>query len=199
MSRLKRPLRRFAQEAAWLSLEFAAGATVRTDGARLACEMVIIRLHDCWARSCRELVICSAVGNTTTLGGNVLPPSPLVKGGKGSVIPTLVAKSGRAKAEPKWFDATECIYAARRLEVDNLSTIGEGLGAVTSPAESLRTVRNFYAHRGKYTAQESGRQGVFSKTSFPDVFDLAGPARAGMCHVDAWIGALTDTLRAASQ
>lgn len=200
MSRLRRPLRRFITEAAWLSREFSAGAASRTDGARLACEMVVIRLHDCWARSCRDLVICSALGNTTTLGGVALRASPLVQAGEGSVVPALLAtyQKGR-KAEPKWFDVFECVNAAERLKVNNLSTIAAGLGAMTSPAESLRAVRNFYAHRGKYTAQEAGRQGIFANPNIPDVLELAGPSRPGMSRLDLWIAGLTDTLRAACQ
>lgn len=197
---LTRTFRRFATEAAWLSQEFSASATVRSDASRLACEMVIVRLHDCWARSCRDLIVFSACGNITTLSGTSILPSPLIPGGKGSVIPTLMTTFRKRKVyEPKWFDATECVDAARRLQVQNLATIAAGLGAITSPADTLRAVRNFYAHRGKRTAQQAGKQGVFFKLNVPDVFDLSNPARAGMSHFDMWVMGLTDTLRAASQ
>ena len=199
MSRLARPLRRFAREAAWLSGEFANNAKLRTDGARLACEMVVVRLHDSWARCCRDLVICSACGNTKTLAGSVLLASPLVKGGEGSVIPALLATYTKRKSEPKWFDAVECIEAAQRLKVKNLTSVAAGLGATTSPADIVRNIRNFYAHRGMRTAREAGQYGIFSTPVAPDVFEIADAARPGLSHLDAWILGLTDTLRAAGQ
>lgn len=199
MSRLARPLRRFAQESAWLSREFSVNARVRGDTARLACEMAIVRLHDSWARSCRDLVVRSACGNTRTLGGTVLAPSPLVSGGEGSVIPALLGTYKRRKSEPKWFDSADCIEAAQNLKVHNLSSIAAGLGAITSPADALRNVRNFYAHRGMRTARQASQYGIFSKPSVPDVFELANASRPGQSHLDFWILGLTDTLRAAAQ
>lgn len=199
MSQLLRPLRSFSAEAAWLSREFNAAEALKTDAARLSCEMTLIRLHDSWARNCRDLVIRSACGNTTTLGGAALARSCMVTGGHGSVIPALLSTFRRGRlSEPKWFDVTQCVDAAQRLAVGNLATIAAGLGANTSPAETLRAIRNFYAHRSFRTAREAFNTGLFSSMSI-DVFELAKPARAGLCHVDDWIIRLTDTLRAASQ
>ena len=199
MSRLERPLRRFARESAWLSREFAGGVNLRTDSARLTCEMAVVRLHDSWARCCRDLVICSACGNTPTLTGILLARSPLVTGGEGSVIRALMGTYRTKKSEPKWFDSTECIEAAQRLKVQNLMAIAGGLGATTSPANILRSIRNFYAHRGRRTAREAGQYGIFAKPELPDVFELGALARPGLSHLDAWILGLTDTLRAAAQ
>lgn len=198
MSQLLRPLRSFSAEAAWLSHEFTAGAALKTDAARLSCEMTLVRLHDCWARNCRDLVIRSACGNTTTLGGATLARSGLVSGGHGSVIPVLLATFRRRVNEPKWFDATECVDAAQRLGVGNLAAIAAGLGANTSPAETLRVIRNFYAHRSHRTAREAFATGLFTSMTI-DVFELANPARPGQCHIDDWIFRLTDALRAAAQ
>lgn len=199
MSQLLRPIRSLSAEAAWLSHEFNAGAGLKTDAARLSCEMTLVRLHDSWARNCRDLVIRSACGNTTTLGGTALARSSLVTGGRGGVIPALLATYRRTRVyEPKWFDVTECVDAAQRLRVGNLATVAAGLGANTSPAEALRAIRNFYAHRSYRTAREAFNTGLFSSMTI-DVFELAIPARAGLCHVDDWIIRLTDTLRAASQ
>lgn len=161
--------------------------------------MTLVRLHDSWARNCRDLVIRSACGNTTTLGGVALSRSALVSGGHGSVIPALQATYRRTRlAEPKWFDVTECVDAAQRLGLGNLATIAAGLGANTSPAETLRAIRNFYAHRSHRTAREAFRAGLFPSMTI-DVFELANPARAGLCHFDDWIFRLTDVLRAAAQ
>src|SRR5689334_23093201 len=103
MSRLARPLRRFSLESSWLAREFAGNAKLKGDAAQLACEMAVIRLHDAWARCCRDLVIVSACGNTTTLGGSALARSPLVNGKVGSVVPALLSTYKNRRTEPKWF------------------------------------------------------------------------------------------------
>lgn len=114
-------------------------------------------------------------------------------------MPALMATYTKRKTEPKWFDATECIDAASRLKVNNLTSIAAGLGATTSPADAVRNVRNFYAHRGMRTAREAGQYGIFSMPQTPDVFEIANAARPGLSRLDAWILDLTDTLRAAGQ
>lgn len=133
-----------------------------------------------------------------TLGGTWLNAAPLVTTER-SVIPTLLATFKNRKTEPKWFDATDCIDSAQRLKVENLTPIAGALGATTSPAESLRHVRNFYAHRGEYTAREATKHATFVKPQMPDVFELDRPRHPGLSHLDEWIMGLTDTLRAAAQ
>lgn len=200
MSRLLVPVRRFARESAWLSEQFAASAAVRDDASRLACEMVVVRLHDCWARCCRDLVIGSASGGTSTLTGTPLKRSPLVTGGERAVIPALMNTYPRKRRnEPNWFSSAECIDAAKRLKVQNLTTIAAGLGATTSPADAVRRVRNFYAHRGERTALVARGLGVFVNYQAPNVFALAEVARPGLSHLDAWIVDLRNTLRAAAE
>ncbi|MDE1948187.1 MAG: hypothetical protein KGL43_25095 [Burkholderiales bacterium] len=198
MSRLDRPIRRFAQESAWLSHEFGSATKQRSDTNRLICEMAVVRLHDSWARCCRELIVQSACGRTTTISGTWIDRAPAVTG-EGSVIPALLATFKSKKSEPKWFDAGECIDSAQRLKVENLTAIAGALGATTSPAEKLRHVRNFYAHRGQYTAREAARHATFTKPQMPDVFELGKLSHPDLSHLDEWIMGLTDTLRAAAQ
>lgn len=198
MSSLHLPIRRFVQESSWLSREFAGALVPESDTNRLICEMTVIRLHDSWARGCRELVIVSACGQTKTIGGTSLKRAPKVTGA-GSVIPTLLATYRNKKTEPKWFDSAECIDSAQRLQVGNLTTIAGALGATTSPADKLRYVRNFYAHRGRYTAREASKQLTFKRPEHPGVFELGALTRPDLSVLDEWIMGLTDTLRAAAQ
>lgn len=198
MSRLERPIRRFVLESAWLSQEFRSAAKVPMDTNRLICEMVVVRLHDSWSRCCRELVIRSACGRTNTLSGKWIDAAPSITG-EGSVIPALLATFKSKKSEPKWFDAAVCVDSAQRLKVQNLTSIAGGIGAVTSPAEHLRYVRNFYAHRGQYTAREASKHAPFVRAHGPDVFELGQLNHPGLSHLDEWVMGLTDTLRAAAQ
>lgn len=197
MSRLDRPLRRFVLESAWLSQEFERAVKIRIDANRLVCEMAVVRLHDSWARCCRELVIRSACGRTYTLGGTWIDAAPSITS-EGSVIPVLMATFKSKKTEPKWFDATDCIDSAQRLKVENLTSIAGAIGAATSPAEHLRFVRNFYAHRGHRTAREACKHATFAKAHMPDVFELGQLSHPGLSYLDEWIMGLTDTLRAAA-
>lgn len=158
----------------------------------------MIRLHDSWSRCCRELIVESACGRTKTVGGTWINRAPTV-GSAGTVIPALLSTFKNKKTEPKWFDAAECIDSAQRLKVENLTAIAGALGATTSPANKIRHVRNFYAHRGYYTAREASKQIAFVKPQMPDVFELGKPSRPGMSVLDEWIMGLTDTLRAAAQ
>lgn len=123
-------------------------------------EMCVLRLHDAWARFCRELVIMSAGDRPITLTGAFVPRAPHVRN-RADVIPQLLkgypTKSGKSKWGPRWADPAECIEAARLLGISNFSNVSGSIGAATigtapSPIEYLRRVRNFFAHRTEETA-----------------------------------------------
>jgi hypothetical protein len=194
------PLRRFYSELAWLKNEFVKavndGNSRRT---QLCCEMVVIRLHDSWARVCREIVILSALGNTTTLGGSVLSPSPRGISGRTAVIPSLLSTYHKKKYEPKWYDATECIDAAQRLAINNLPNLAAALGATNSPAENIKHVRNFYAHRKEGTSKNALSTGCFSNPLYPAVFELNTHVSGGSTVIETWIDGLTFVVNAAAQ
>ena len=98
-------------ESLWLEKEFLwAVASGRSRHTQLACEMAIIRLHDAWARFCRQLIILSAFGRTTTLGGVQLPPCSSVDDNKktfGYSDPCY--RRTRRSFEPRWADAKEWV------------------------------------------------------------------------------------------
>jgi hypothetical protein len=197
------PLRKFRSEANWLRLEFARSANgPRTAlSSQLVCEMVVVRLHDSWTRFCRELIVLSAYGNTTTLSGNPISKSNPLITDRASIIPLLMSSLYRKpqRNEPRWGTARECIDAATRLGIQNLSTVAAAIGAANSPADQLRIVRNFYAHRKKETAINAIGTGHFSHPFHPIVFHLNALASAGMTIMDTWIQGLEAVATAAIQ
>jgi hypothetical protein len=113
-----------------------------------------IRLHDCWAKFCRALVVESALG-ARTAGGTLLTRIPNVNRAD-DVIALLRTRYPRKPPywEPRWGDAKECSDASQDLNVSNLSTIKAALGSTNSPVEELRVVRNYFAHRTRETHQK---------------------------------------------
>ena len=196
MPALTDPLRRLRTELAWLREEFhAASAATRSRREQLAAEMVIVRMYDGWARYCRELVILSACGNTLTLSGTVVPA--VIKR-RSDVVPALLATYVRRQYEPKWAIAAECIDAASRLRIANLSTLAGALGATNSPAEEIRNVRNYYAHREQGAAARAIACSVFAGAR-PIVFDLAAYRKSGETFLDSWVNGLVLVATSASQ
>jgi hypothetical protein len=166
---------------------------------QLACEMAVVRLHDAWARFCRELIVLSAFGRTVTLGGTPLPRHRLIKR-YGLVIPTLLETPGKGyRFEPRWADATQCIDAAQRLAIANFSTVSAALGATNSPAENIRRARNFYAHRKKGTALESGATKLFASQARLEVLDLAAYTSGNIRVIESWVSNLNLVAMAAAQ
>ena len=118
----------------------------------------VLRLHEAWARFCRELVLTSARGQVVTSTGAVVRRSPLVSQMR---TPLVVLKASYPPSrqrkflwEPKWFDAGEAIDAARRLKISNFAEVSAGLGVAGHALDELRACRNFLAHRGRASDDE---------------------------------------------
>ncbi len=184
-------LHKFKMETIWLHSEFMEMSAKPDERyAQLACEMVVIRLHDAWTRFCREVVVLSALGNITTIGGTTLTPVPGITD-RSSFFPVLRKKYPyRLSFEPKWGTAIQCIDAAARLSLGNRSTIAAAIGAVNSPAESIRKVRNYYAHRRRQTAQQAGSTGLFHRPLHPTVYDLTAYRSGGSMVIESWVADL---------
>lgn len=153
---------------------------------QLACEMVVIRMHDAWTRFCRDLVITSALGNTVTIGGLAVPRCGAAITDRNSVIACLLATYKKRQYEPKWGDVQECIDAARRLQITNLPTVSASLGASNSPAEEIRHVRNYYAHRKIGSASRAIATNLFSGAQ-PEVRDLNRFTSGGSTVIESWV------------
>ena len=197
---LEKPLHAFQSEALWLAERFAEGAlTPLRQDSRLAAEMTVIRLHDAWARFCRELIVLSAYGGINTLSGLLLTKSHPAIGVRGDVVPVLIGTFRKKLTEPLWYAATECIDAGQRLHVQNLSTIAAALSASNSPATLLRDVRNFYAHRKASTAFKAFNAVNFVLPHRPNVFDLNSYTSGGSTIFRDWTLRLSAIAQAAVQ
>lgn len=196
-----KPIRRLKGETEWIQDEFLlAIAAGNQRQSQLACEMAVVRLHDAWARFCRELIVLSAFGRTVTLGGIPLPPCHHSIKRCHLVLPTLQAIMGSGyRFEPRWADATKCIQAAQRLAIANFPTVSAALGAANSPAEDIRRARNFYAHRKRGTAQESGATSLFVSRTKLEVFDLASYTSGNVRIIESWVTNLNSVAIAAAQ
>lgn len=201
---LSKPLRQFAIEADWLILEFEyASQALRNSEidrtARLTSEMAIIRLHDAWARFSRELIILSAGGRAITASGQRLPLAPGITN-PNNVISYLLPLLGRnVHFEPKWAVPLEAIKAAQMLNVANFSTISASLGATNSPAEEIRPLRNFLAHRGKDTAGKVRNHPSFHNQK-PHVLHIAAAqVQGGTTRFENWALALKRVAHASIQ
>jgi hypothetical protein len=193
------PLRRLCQETSWLREEFIkAYLNVPGRQSQLACEMAVVRLQDAWSRFCRELIVISAIGKTVTIAGVPLRPCAGIST-RSSVMPQLISKYKRRRYEPKWECAIDCIDAGQRLGISNIVTIAAALGAANSPAEHIRHVRNFYAHRKQETAGNALSTGCFYGNTYPSVFSLGSYIAGGETIIDSWMNGLIRVAAAACQ
>lgn len=200
ISGFERALNKFHSETDWLCDSFSQFAH-DTDLVRgqFAGEFVVIRLHDAWARFCRELIVVSAYGKITTLGGTRLATSlPVIKS-RGDVIPTLMGMYAKRRNEPSWFSAVECCDAGTRLCIQNLATVSAALGAANSPANHIREIRNFYAHRKKESAIKAVSTRPFLGPHSPAVFRLNDYLPGGATVLETWVQELIAIATAAMQ
>src|ERR1035438_5535119 len=105
------PLRHLQKETGWLLLEFMQSAKkfpVDRHG-QLACEMVVIRMHDAWARFCREIVITSAIGNTVTISGLPVSRCHVTVTDHGSAVAYLLSTYKKRRYEPNGADVKDAM------------------------------------------------------------------------------------------
>jgi len=124
----------------------------------LAAANCVLNLHNHWSQFCKELIISSAKGGLTTRAGLVLPRATNLPPSNEVVSHVRSLYGWRVPREPHWSIASgfgNAIDTCTRLGVANLDDISAALGAVSSPAEELRLVRNYLAHRNSDTASRA--------------------------------------------
>ena len=166
---LLKPYQRFVKETALLSQVVSASTHLSNSNnyhssqGKFAIDMCVMRLHDAWARFCREVVVFSAYAEPLTANGTKLPRVPGITK-RSQVIPFLISTYRKRTQEPSWYLAQDCIDAARRLQIANYSAISGGIGLSfpnlhSPPNDQLRVLRNFLAHRNPDTAKEANQIG----------------------------------------
>jgi hypothetical protein len=193
---LDRLCSRFEIETEWLLVASADALTAialhdRNERSfRLTGEMAVVRLHDSWARFCRRLIVMSAGGKPWTGSRLRLRLAPGIRK-PGDVIPLLLATYKSPAHEPKWYDSAACIGAAKRLKIQNLSTVSGAIGSVPSPADELRRVRNFFVHRGREAAIQVRTCPSLSSVPRLDLESLAGgKVYPGTTRMEQWVNQL---------
>lgn len=183
---------RFVKEALWLQDEFhvCLNAVSNSENPkaprRLSGEMAIVRLHDCWARFCRELLVLSAGGRPLTATGIRLPLAPGISSCS-EVMPKIKSFKQWTRKDPRWADPSELLAVAQELKIANFTTIAGAIGSVDSPIEELRIVRNFYAHRCLDTVQKVRSHRSFSSTKAITIEEIAGElVESGVTRMENW-------------
>mgnify|MGYP000927983686 CR=1 FL=1 len=161
---LEADAQRFVRQAHRLLASFDALNHPRAAGGccsvshELAASNCVLNLHNHWSQFCKELIINSAKGGFATRAGVTLPRVAGLPLNNDVVAHIQALYHWRAPREPHWSIAAgygNSIDACTRLGVANLSDISAALGAVGSPAEELRLVRNYLAHRNRDTASRA--------------------------------------------
>lgn len=201
---LEIPYLSFIRESRWLLSEFDrelqnfSTGKIAPASFSLLPEMATLRLHDEWARFCREVILSSATDRPFTANGVRLAKPAGINGRADAVAASIRSTGG--KYEPKWATASNSIKAAKTIAVSNLATISAALGAANSPAEDLRHVRNFFAHRAQDTADKVRALGFFvAGTKLNAAGLLASTVPGGASRFEAWIRGLGVVASAAIQ
>lgn len=183
------PLRRFYRESAWLLGAYQSAVRKYSMAFHreyeLAADMAVVRLHDSWARFCREAVILSACGRTQTLSGTVVSSATGISGRR-DVIPKLLSTYSRPRFEPRWHIAHECLDAAKRLQVSNMQSL-HALGATGSPSEELRHLRNYIAHRNADTATKVQLSPGLAGLGTHKSIGLSRFVNGGVSQLESWV------------
>ena len=199
------PYRRFLKSSAWLLAEFnrdllaLQAKKLPPSSFCLLPEMATLRLHDEWARCCREIVLCSAADEPKTANGNILAKAPNVNQ-RADAIAVSIRSTAQRRFEPRWATASESLAAAQSLRLSNLMTVSGALGAANSPAEDLRHVRNFFAHRAENTAAKVRARPFFTAgLELNAVGLLATGVPGGTSRFEFWVLGLRAIAAAAIQ
>lgn len=165
----------------------------------------VVRLHDAWARFCRELVLLSAAGDTTTAASVYVPRSPLV-GPYQNPLDVLKSTYSRRRQrfvlwEPKWYDPADAVQAAQALRIANFPTVSAGLGLAGHGVDELRACRNYLAHRNRLAHRELDplrhRLGVSLSTPAEELVNET--VLGGVSVFEEWCIELTQRASLASQ
>jgi hypothetical protein len=174
----------------WFQSQAPPGTTACDAVHRSSREMTVIRLHDSWARFCRELILISAYARPRTETGQTVQRAPGIRSRQDVVTSwqSTFPRSQRPRYEPHWATASDALGLAQRVQLGNFLTVSAALSSNTSPAEPLRRMRNFFAHRGHGTAlflpAVMSRHGV-SRVS-PDQF-LGHLVPPGVSVFEHWV------------
>jgi hypothetical protein len=160
-------------------------------------EWCVVYLFDAWARCCRALVIGSAYASPIGASGAVVTP---VAASESAALVTIRKGFGRGGIwEPQWGSPGDAVQAAVLLTISNLGQVSAALGATPNPAEDIRVVRNFIAHRNPRTGSELRALGARLKAPVSQRADglLTMQSPPSQTLFDRWVSELKIVVAAA--
>jgi hypothetical protein len=150
----------------------------------------VISLVDAWADFNRSIIIESALGNICTSSGIILPRGTFKKHSD-CLAAACTNWRGQVGSEPRWHDSLTAIATARRLNISNFNTVSLALGAVSSPADQMRLVRNYFCHERSDCAEKVRTAPWFQRGMSLEPLGITGITTAdGRTNFDVWIDEL---------
>lgn len=166
----------------------ALGRSDLTYDAVLQSKFLIIRLLDQWGRFSRDLILYSAKGGCVRSGGESIPKkfSSLSEAADAARL----GRNGVRGREPRWHDAQEAVRVAGKLDIANRMEVVSTLGASNSPANSLRLLRNHFAHESSDDCMSKLKLDMISMPTPSPVSYIFEPTSAGEARHISWIRTL---------
>lgn len=158
----------------------------------------VVRLLDVWASFCRDLILISSAGRCRTRSGRIILKTTL-----GSIEnASRVARTnlrGKIGNEPRWHDATVALGVVQSLRPVNSAEICAAIGAVGSPADAVRIVRNHFAHESSKDCWAKFADGAWPNgRKAQSIWEyLEEPEIGGRRRIDQWIDDLQNIAVAA--
>ena len=163
-------------------------------------EWCVVYVYDAWARFCRSLILESAYAAPTTISGALVSAVVPSESAALSVVRKGFGRGGSIW-EPQWASPGDAIQAAMFLGVANRGQVSASLGASPNPAEDIRLVRNFIAHRNRRTALDLRALRSRLRTPAGHEVDslLVMPSLPYQSVFERWVRELTAVATAASR
>jgi hypothetical protein len=111
---------------------------------------LVNRLFHLWGEFCRSVVVASALGGYTTLGGQVVTRAPNIK--RQSDIPWAIGENRIVGIGLRWEDPQWTSVRVDRLQLANAQQVKLGIAA--APFYQFRPVRHFVIHSNAHTRAE---------------------------------------------
>ncbi len=193
MSSLELDRRRFVKRTEVLRANFESALERARNGeyaSSCAVKFCVISLVDCWSDFHRSVILSSAVGGVRTASGALLPSSP-IRSKSAALLAAKTNTKGKIGNEPRWHDADQSIAVAKKLNIANFSNYSLAVGDANSPADQVRTVRNFFCHERSDCAEKLRSAKWFSKSMDLSPVGVSGIIRKdGRVNFGFWVDEL---------
>jgi len=133
-----------------------AGLTLSAHLREAELSLLTIGLQSFWSNWCRAYYLSCAVGTRTTRGNVVSNSAGITSFNEAMAMAIQITRGSkvppnawRPHEEPKWFDPNVLLLIAKGAALTNEPHIAAILGTIPLTFSHLRTMRNYFAHRGE--------------------------------------------------